>query len=447
MAAGEQIASITVHPQDTLPTGTELQPDSRQQGNLIAAALNKTAPATMNDRVTVLQNIDAYAQRLEEEVAQIARPDQDPNDTEGHRHTAEVLKPIERDFYVANGIQSISAQGFQEFVGKYPHPQDFAQAFRNYATRTYIPDPAKLENVLVRAIYGKKWEYWTQLTLLKQEARRKESLTLLKQAGSLLVPSPAHKGRCDDSLTAGPNFFAIADGVEAGGYRSGELANFMTTRAKEVLSGDPPSTERVAKQALWKVLAETAQEIENQQRKALSLKDKGKSLGDVIHVTSIDTVGAIAVISAEADGHFLNLVNLGSCRTIIISQDGEIKLITKDRTKLYDESPQGTLFTAAEKRKREAHIVTSSATNPSRLDFYRVPVTKGDTIITVSNGVTQDLDDAELHKYLQHALAPDLREESPKHTPQEWANGIARSVTAYPPHDDVAVFVSVLDKL
>ncbi|MEN9389713.1 MAG: hypothetical protein RLY61_797 [Candidatus Parcubacteria bacterium] len=447
MAAAEWIASIAEHAPNTLPTVTELQPDVRQQGNLIAAVLKTTVPITENDRYRVLHNIDAYAQDLEAEVARIARPDQDPKDTEGREHTAEVLKPIQRDFYVANGIQSMDAQGFQEFVGKYPHPRDFAQAFRNYSNRTYIPDPAKLEDALVRAIYGKKLEYYLQLQLLKQEARRNENLTLAKKAGSVLVPGTAHDGRCDDSLTAGPNFFAIADGVGAGGYRSGKLANFMTTRAKEVLSGDPPSTEREAKQALWKVLAETAQEIEKQQREALSLKDQRKSLGDVLSVTSIDTVGAIAVISAEADGHFLNLVNLGSCRTIIIGQDGQIKLITKDRTKLYDESPQGTLFTAAEKRKREAHIVTSSATNPSRLDFYRVPVTKGDTIITVSNGVTQDLDDAELHKYLQHTLAPDLREESPKHTPQEWANGIARSVTAYPPHDDVAVFVSVLDKL
>ncbi len=172
-----------------------------------------------------------------------------------------------------------------------------------------------------------------------------------------------------------PNLFIVADGM--GGHRAGDYASKCTVDTmKEViacsLEKDPAIILRGA--------------IEEANRRIYA-----KSSEDAAYEGMGTTVVAATIL-----GNILQIANVGDSRLYIIND--EIKQVTKDHSLVEEMVRMGGLDREAARMHPDKNIITRAVgvSEQVLVDFFTVELTKQDTILLCSDGLTNMLDDEEI---------------------------------------------------
>lgn len=460
---GEQ---IILHPLEVFAAEYKpTPPNPRQQEVLMKGALNISAggPFSDEDKGWFKRNAADFIPRMVTFIQEIKIPyayeDLQPK-------VEALMEPISGAFFGANGIQEGDFYGYYD---RFPSPVAFENAWQRYASRLNAnlePETMQMAHDRVGYIlYGKQWEYWAQAKhILGSENPTKpqintheaikpirtptpmrampaaiESLVerglLFSDTGTLLIPHSEHATHCDDSVAIGPYAFAIADGVGSGGEKSGDIARFMTKQLENVKQ--QPTSKDEAEQILSTMLHNTADEI----RRVQGPEDLNKSL----MTSQINTVGVIGILSTEYGKTYANLATVGNCRAYIINKDGQIKLVTKDRTFVADHNRRYPQDPLDEKNHTLASAVTTTAAEPKEADYYRTALEEGDVLVAMSDGVSGPFSREALEKYLCETMIPDISKGvQSEYRVQDWATALGNGATRETPHDDISVIVAKL---
>lgn len=172
-----------------------------------------------------------------------------------------------------------------------------------------------------------------------------------------------------------PNLFIVADGM--GGHRAGDYASKCTVDTmKEVacrsLETDPA---RILREA-----------IEEANRR---IHEKS---GEDAEYEGMGTT----VVAATIVGNTLQIANVGDSRLYIIND--EITQVTKDHSLVEEMIRMGGLDREAARMHPDKNIITRAVgvSEQVLVDFFTVELTKQDTILLCSDGLTNMLDDEEI---------------------------------------------------
>ncbi len=463
---------LVLHPLEIFATEhTPIKPNRSQQDKLIrdgALKRSDNLPLTIVEIENVMKHFDEFRSKIEEYVGQVSVPFY--SNYEDYRDIVlDNMTPIADEFLGHNGISDTGEAGFEQYYRQFPCPRDFERAWSAYSAELPLTTDVllKAHDRVGYLLYGKQWEYWEQLKYLAKKARhyrsqvdakidirpistpppisptgvettKGEVLTFIDH-GTALIASSEHPGHCDDAVYIGAHIFAIADGVGSGGRQSGEAARYMVRQASEITNSKAPSDEAGAVQVLSTTLIHTARKIEELQKDAKSV---GIRDGDY---RNINTVGIVGVISHEYGIAYANFAVVGNCRLYIIGADGATKMRSKDRTVPADLNRKFPDNKLDERRHDLAHVVTTTAREPDKADYYRVRLDKGDVLIGISDGVTGYLEEISLENYLYRKVASDLGSPtSSEFSPQDWAEALAKGAvpkdSTY--HDDISVIIA-----
>lgn len=172
-----------------------------------------------------------------------------------------------------------------------------------------------------------------------------------------------------------PNLFIVADGM--GGHRAGDYASKCTVDTMKEVVGDSLENDPVA------ILREAIEEA-NRRIYVKSAED-----------AEYEGMGT-TVVAATITGNILRIANVGDSRLYIIND--EIKQITKDHSLVEEMIRMGGLDRDAARIHPDKNIITRAVgvSEQVLVDFFTVELTKQDTILLCSDGLTNMLDDEEI---------------------------------------------------
>jgi protein phosphatase len=176
-----------------------------------------------------------------------------------------------------------------------------------------------------------------------------------------------------------PNLFIVADGM--GGHNAGDYASQYTVQIMidEIAGNQNTDATDIIRQAITtanKRLREKALEDEN-------LAGMGTT-----------------VVAATCLDHILLAANVGDSRLYLINE--EIQQITEDHSLVEEMVRMGGLPPELARSHPDKNIITRAigATNQVEVDFFRVELKSGDTILMCSDGLTNMLEDEEIRMIL-----------------------------------------------
>lgn len=172
-----------------------------------------------------------------------------------------------------------------------------------------------------------------------------------------------------------PNLFIVADGM--GGHRAGDYASKCTVDTMKEVVGNSLENDPVA------ILREAIEEA-NRRIYVKSAED-----------AEYEGMGT-TVVAATITGNILRIANVGDSRLYIIND--EIKQITKDHSLVEEMIRMGGLDRDAARIHPDKNIITRAVgvSEQVLVDFFTVELTKQDTILLCSDGLTNMLDDEEI---------------------------------------------------
>jgi protein phosphatase len=215
-----------------------------------------------------------------------------------------------------------------------------------------------------------------------------------------------HRRVNEDSLLVLPHVYVVADGM--GGHAAGDQASAilveeMSRLAEGVVGADDVS--EVLRQANVRVRA---------------LADGGAG-------TTVT-----AAIGVEHDGAPYWLVtNLGDSRTYRLS-GGRLHQVSVDHSVVQELLDRGMLDAAGAKRHPQRHVITRAIGTPQAIepDYWLLPVHDGDRLVLCSDGLTGEVEDAQIAEVL--LAHPE---------PQQAADALVVAALDAGGHDNVTVVI------
>ena len=201
--------------------------------------------------------------------------------------------------------------------------------------------------------------------------------------------SATHVGRVrdhnEDALVAAGLVFAVADGM--GGHAAGEVASRIAVEAIAHLVDHPPSRE----DDVVGVLQEANDGILRSQEHDPEQHGMGT------------TVTGLTVLD-DGDREYWVVFNIGDSRVYRVA-DERLELVTRDHSEVRELLDAGLIDEEEAARHPMRNIITRSlgsdlAPEP---DLWELPPTAGERFVLCSDGLSNELDDAEiLRVVLQH---------------------------------------------
>jgi protein phosphatase len=221
----------------------------------------------------------------------------------------------------------------------------------------------------------------------------------------------------EDSLLAVPGLFVVADGM--GGHAAGEVASQLAVAEFARLAERGP----VAAEDLIDTVLRTNDHI------LAAGSEHGEQFGMGTTLTGIGVVGG-------EHGEQLAVFNVGDSRVYRFA-GGQLSQLTVDHSAVQELVDAGQLTAQAARVHPRRNVVTRSlGSNPGPApDVWLLRPTVGDRFLVCSDGLTGELEDAEIARLL--AASDD---------PQATAEELVRCANAAGGHDNVTtVVMDVLD--
>ena len=172
-----------------------------------------------------------------------------------------------------------------------------------------------------------------------------------------------------------PNLFIVADGM--GGHKAGDYASKCTVDTmKEMVER---SLEKDPTVILKEAIEEANRRIHEKSKEDAEYEGMGTT-----------------VVAATILGNHLQIANVGDSRLYIINE--EIRQVTKDHSLVEEMVRMGGLDREAARTHPDKNIITRAVgvSEQVLVDFFTVELTKQDTILMCSDGLTNMLDDEEI---------------------------------------------------
>lgn len=223
----------------------------------------------------------------------------------------------------------------------------------------------------------------------------------------------------EDSVLAVPGVFVVADGM--GGHAAGEVASQLAVAEFARLAEQPAVRPEDVPEAV--------------QRANEHILSAGAERGDRHGMGT--TLTGVGVVGSE-QGEQLAVFNVGDSRVYQITE-GQLRQLTVDHSAVQELVDAGRLTAQAARTHPRRNVVTRSlGTDPAPApDVWLVQPAAGDRFLVCSDGLTGELEDAE--------IAELLAENS---DPQAAAEHLVRQAVAVGGHDNVtAVVLDVVEVL
>lgn len=177
-----------------------------------------------------------------------------------------------------------------------------------------------------------------------------------------------------------PNLFIVADGM--GGANAGDFASKYTVEVitQEIASIKEGELEEIIQKAVTTANYKLRQ-------KAMELEE-------------LSGMGTTVVVATCQDD-LLTIANVGDSRLYIINE--KINQITKDHSLVEEMVRLGGLSPEMARSHPDKNIITRAigATDDLHIDFFSVKLQKGDMILLCSDGLTNMLEDEEIHEIIK----------------------------------------------
>lgn len=172
-----------------------------------------------------------------------------------------------------------------------------------------------------------------------------------------------------------PNLFIVADGM--GGHKAGDYASKCTVE----------TMKEVALRSFEKDPAVILRDAIEEANERIFVKAGEEEAYEGMGTT---------VVAATILGKNLQIANVGDSRLYIINE--EIKQITKDHSLVEEMVRMGGIDREAARNHPDKNIITRAVgvSEQVLVDFFTVELTKQDTILLCSDGLTNMLDDEEI---------------------------------------------------
>ena len=180
-----------------------------------------------------------------------------------------------------------------------------------------------------------------------------------------------------------PNVFIVADGM--GGHKAGDYASKTTveTIVEEIAGAEETDAAAVLKSAiqtangLIRKCAEESPELEGR---------------------------GTTVVAATCSGNILQVANVGDSR-LYIANSKEIRQITRDHSLVEEMVRMGGIAREEARNHPDKNIITRAvgADHIVKPDFFTVKLNSGDMILMCTDGLTNMLEDEEIHMILEES--------------------------------------------
>lgn len=178
-----------------------------------------------------------------------------------------------------------------------------------------------------------------------------------------------------------PNVFIVADGM--GGHNAGDYASKYTveTMIDEMEGSFEKSPVKILGRAI-----ERANELIR--RKA------GEN-------EALMGMGTTVVAATCLSGKYLEVANVGDSRLYVVN-DRKIEQITRDHSLVEEMVRMGGIDRASARSHPDKNIITRAigAKDTVDVDFFNVELAPGDIVLLCSDGLTNMLEDEEIHRIL-----------------------------------------------
>jgi len=191
----------------------------------------------------------------------------------------------------------------------------------------------------------------------------------------------------EDQLLVADPLFAVADGM--GGHAAGEVASQVAVEALRAAFDRDHSADglaeavRIANRAVW----DRAQE-----------KSEYRGMGT--------TLTAVALVG-DGDGETLAVVNVGDSRTYLL-RDGELDQLTDDHGLVAELVRSGQLSPEEAEQHPQKNVLTRvlGLDEDVEVDCFQVVPYKGDRLLLASDGLTNEVTDAQMASVLRRLADP-----------------------------------------
>ena len=193
----------------------------------------------------------------------------------------------------------------------------------------------------------------------------------------------------EDSFCVRPRLYAVADGM--GGHAAGDRASQIAVAALTDLAGTGPFDVT----DLHRVLAEANDAMIEESRTI----DAPRGMGT--------TVAGVAVVTVSGADQWA-VFNIGDSR-VYRYEDAELRQVTVDHSEVQEMIASGRLDPAAARTYPRRNVVTRSlgVSGVESADTWLLPMQPDQLFLICSDGLTGEVDDAEIAACLDERAAPD----------------------------------------
>ena len=192
----------------------------------------------------------------------------------------------------------------------------------------------------------------------------------------------------EDPIGNLPNLFVVADGM--GGHNAGDYASKCTveTLIREVRGCFEKNPVRI----MGKAIRIANDQIRRKAREDESLLGMGTT-----------------VVAATCLGHYLQVANVGDSRLYIVNNG--IRQITRDHSLVEEMVRIGGIDRRSARNHPDKNIITRAvgAMDTVEIDFFHEELKPGDLVLMCSDGLTNMLEDEEIHAILKEQVSVEER--------------------------------------
>jgi protein phosphatase len=205
----------------------------------------------------------------------------------------------------------------------------------------------------------------------------------------------------EDSLWVSDGLFVVADGM--GGHAAGEVASALAVAALSALAGLRPMRAEDITKAIW--------------RANTRILEAGYARGDRFGMGT--TVTGLGVVSVGAGEHWA-VFNVGDSRVYRFA-GGMLSQLTVDHSEVEELVAAGRLRREEARVHPRRNVVTRSlGSDPAPVaDIWVFPPTVGDRFLICSDGLTTEVEDADIARTLHDVRDPQAAAERLVHQANE----------------------------
>lgn len=178
-----------------------------------------------------------------------------------------------------------------------------------------------------------------------------------------------------------PNIFIVADGM--GGHNAGDYASKYTVETMK------EEIERSFEKNPVKIMGRAIEIANDHIRKKAEEEE------------TLNGMGTTVVAATCLGDKYLEVANVGDSRLYVVN-DRKIEQITRDHSLVEEMIRMGGIDRASARSHPDKNIITRAigARDTVEIDFFNVELNPGDIVLMCSDGLTNMLEDGEIHRIL-----------------------------------------------